>query len=82
MRYFVQPLLILYYVPLFVLRSITGPTRKQAKQAHLLFLQGWQDAVEQAEMKVDVYWPTSTMNNKNDGKKICRIVCDKMILWY
>jgi hypothetical protein len=68
MRCFVQPLLILYYVPLFVLRSLTGPTGKQARETHELFVQSWQAAVDRADMKVEGYWPTNTSTHDSDGK--------------
>lgn len=55
-RYFVQPFLILYYAPLFILRNLTGPTRKRAVQTHESFLEGWKEAVKLADKKSN-YWP-------------------------
>jgi hypothetical protein len=55
-RYFVQPFLILYYAPLILLKSLTGPSRKQAKLTHEYFLEGWKEAVETADSKSS-YWP-------------------------
>jgi len=55
-RYFLQPFLILYYAPLFILRNLTGPTRKQALQTHEHFVEGWKSAVERAE-ETSSYWP-------------------------
>ena len=57
-RYFLQPFLVLYYAPLFIVRNLTGPTRKRARQQHTNVLEGWKDAVEYAEQtKQDGYWP-------------------------
>lgn len=55
-RYFVQPFLILYYAPLFILRNLTGPTRKRARKTHEHFMEGWKEAVETADEK-SAYWP-------------------------
>lgn len=56
-RYFLQPFLILYYAPLFILRNLAGPTGKRAKETHELFVDGFKSAVEAAEKKADGYWP-------------------------
>ncbi|CAB9511971.1 expressed unknown protein [Seminavis robusta] len=56
-RYFLQPLLILYYAPLFVLRSLAGPTGKEARETHEVFVDSFKAAVDAAEMKVEGYWP-------------------------
>jgi len=66
MRYFVQPFLVLYYAPLFILRSLTGPTRKQARHNHDVFLEGWKHAVEVAD-ETTSYWP---IHVSKDGKLI------------
>lgn len=55
-RYFVQPFLILYYVPIFILRNLTGPTRRRARKTHEAVLDSWKDAVQKADDKV-AYWP-------------------------
>ena len=55
-RYFVQPFLILYYVPIFILRNITGPTRRRALKTHEAVLDSWKDAVQKADETV-AYWP-------------------------
>jgi hypothetical protein len=55
-RYFVQPLLILYYAPLFMVRNVTGPTRKRARRTHALVLEGWKEAIERADA-ASTYWP-------------------------
>jgi hypothetical protein len=56
-RYFLQPFLILYYAPLFILRNLAGPTGKQARETHELFVGGFKSAVDAAEEKADGYWP-------------------------
>lgn len=56
-RYFLQPFLILYYAPLFILRSLTGPTGKKAREAHEHFVDGFKSAVDAAEKKAGGYWP-------------------------
>jgi len=57
-RYFLQPFLVLYYMPLFILRSLTGPTRKKARETHEHFVEGWKQAVKAAEdAQEDGYWP-------------------------
>ena len=55
-RYFVQPFLILYYVPIFILRNLTGPTRTRAEKTHEAVLDSWKDAVQKADDTV-AYWP-------------------------
>lgn len=55
-RYFVQPFLILYYVPIFILRNLTGPTRRRARQSHQAVLDSWKEAVQKADETV-AYWP-------------------------
>lgn len=57
-RYFLQPFLVAYYVPLFILRSLTGPTRKRARAKHEQVVEAWKDAVEYAEnAEKGGYWP-------------------------
>lgn len=56
-RYFLQPFLILYYAPLFILRNLTGPTGKRARETHKCFVSGFREAVEVAEHKAEGYWP-------------------------
>jgi hypothetical protein len=63
-RYFVQPFLVLYYLPLFTLRNLTRPDRKQQMQNHEAFVEGWKKAVETAD-ETSSYWPLHL--NKNDG---------------
>jgi hypothetical protein len=58
-RYFLQPFLVLYYAPLFLLRNLAGSaTRQRARQQHATVLEAWKEAVEYAEkMQQDGYWP-------------------------
>jgi hypothetical protein len=57
-RYFLQPFLVLYYAPLFMLRNLTGPTRQRAIKQHQSMLEGWKEAVEYAERtEKGGYWP-------------------------
>jgi hypothetical protein len=57
-RYFLQPFLVMYYVPLFMLRSLTGPYGKRARAKHEQALEAWKEAVEYAERtEQDGYWP-------------------------
>ena len=59
LRYFVQPFLVLYYVPLFVLRNLSSPSSASIKQGvskHEAFVQSWKQAVETADEKSS-YWP-------------------------
>lgn len=58
-RYFVQPFLILYYVPLTVLKGLIGPTpnaKRDARSTHENLVQYWKDAVQLAEDKQS-NWP-------------------------
>lgn len=57
-RYFLQPFLVAYYLPMFIIRGLTGPTRKQAKARHEAVKDSLRDAVEFAKhAKSDGYWP-------------------------
>ena len=66
-RYFLQPFLILYYAPLIILRNLTGPTRKRARETHKVFVEGFKSAVDAAEKKADGYWPVHV-----NGKIFCK----------
>lgn len=60
-RYFIQPLLVLYYAPLFIIRGISGPTRARAKAKHEFVVDGWKKAIDFAEKTgkdgyKPVYW--------------------------
>jgi hypothetical protein len=56
LRYFVQPFLVLYYVPLFLLRTLSSPNRTVQKTKHEAFVESWKHAVEVADEKSS-YWP-------------------------
>jgi hypothetical protein len=71
-RYFVQPFLILYYVPIFVLRNVTGPTRQQARKTHEAVLDSWKDAIQRADEKVS-YWPLHVNEDGNIVSDISEI---------
>jgi hypothetical protein len=56
-RYFVQPFLVLYYVPLYILRNRTNRhTRKDALSIHNTFVEGRKHAMRVADGKMS-YWP-------------------------
>ena len=65
-RYFLQPFLILYYAPLFILRSLTGPTGKKARESHEVLVDSFKAAVDAAEKKADGYWPVH-VNGRNSS---------------
>jgi hypothetical protein len=58
LRYFAQPFLVLYYAPLFWIRQVShdGARRKHQKGTHEALLEGWKQAVAQADETVS-YWP-------------------------
>lgn len=65
-RYFLQPFLIAYYIPIFIIRGLTGPTRKQAKARHEAVKESLRDAIEFAQKtKGDGYWPVE-VNDDGD----------------
>jgi hypothetical protein len=61
LRYFVQPFLVLYYAPLFLLRNAAGPTRQVAKRKHEVFLDSWKQAVDVAD-QTTYGWPLHVQN--------------------
>jgi hypothetical protein len=61
-RYFVQPFLVMYYVPLFVLRSVSAPQRREGAQKHDALVESWKQAVAIAD-QCSSYWPVHL--NKN-----------------
>ncbi|KAL3811366.1 hypothetical protein ACHAXA_011330 [Cyclostephanos tholiformis] len=61
-RYFLQPFLIAYYVPLMIVRyRLVGPTStydEDGRRHHEVIVEGWRRAVEAAERaNADGYWP-------------------------
>jgi hypothetical protein len=63
-RFFLQFFLVLYYAPLYILRNLTGPTRKNARKKREEFLDGWNDAVKAADQK-STSWPLDLGGNKD-----------------
>ena len=62
MRYFLQPLLILYYAPMLMIRYwMVGPSQEyveESRKGHEKVVEGWRKAVEVAEKaNKDGYWP-------------------------
>jgi hypothetical protein len=78
-RYFLQPLLVLYYVPLFILRNVAGPTRSIAKRKHELIMESWKEAVETAD-KTRADWPLHVHNGvfetDEDGVDVNEVVAE------
>ena len=68
-RYFWQPLLILYYAPLFILRNLTKPGRSAARQTHLDFVDGFKDAIAKADEST-TYWPIHVRDDGEGGRVI------------
>jgi hypothetical protein len=67
-RYFVQPFLVLYYAPLFILRNLTGPTRKRARSVHKHAIESWKDAVvAAADRTASIKWPLLDDGSLKEG---------------
>jgi hypothetical protein len=75
-RYFLQPFLILYYVPIFIIRNLAGPTGKRARETHEIFVDGFKAAVDAAEQKAGGYWPVHV--NGKFFRKECSVVVVNM----
>jgi hypothetical protein len=54
----------MYYVPIFILRNVTGPTRQQARKTHEAVIDGWKDAIQRADEEVS-YWPLHVNEDGN-----------------
>uniref|UniRef100_A0A7S4V692 Uncharacterized protein n=1 Tax=Ditylum brightwellii TaxID=49249 RepID=A0A7S4V692_9STRA len=71
-RFFLQPFLIMYYVPLLMLRGLIGPTKtykSEAMAAHQQLVSNWSDAIKAAEAaQKGGYWPVHV-----DGELLCVI---------
>lgn len=63
-RYFLQPFLVLYYAPLFIVRNLTSPSRNERKRKHELFVEGWKHAVEVAD-ESSSYFPLHVSKDKD-----------------
>lgn len=55
-RYFVQPILILYYLPLCTLRNLTGPNRRRGLEKPHALVDGWNEAVVTADNEASALW--------------------------
>lgn len=79
LRYFVQPLLILYYAPLFILRNLSAPQNRASlagvssnnnsttASTDSVVAEGWKAAVTKAEHTVS-YWPSmEDDDNEEEG---------------
>jgi hypothetical protein len=55
-RYFVQPVLILYYLPLFTLRNLTGPNRRRGFEKPHALVDGWNQAIVTADNESLALW--------------------------
>jgi len=62
-RYFLQPFLIMYYVPLVLLKGLVGSTstsKKDARASHEQLVDYWKEAIQMAENQ-SVSWPLHVM---------------------
>jgi hypothetical protein len=71
LRYFLQPLLIAYYVPLLTVRYwLVGPNRayvEEGRAGHERIVESWRKAVEAAEKaNAGGYWPVH-LNGKSSS---------------
>jgi len=67
-RYFLQPFLVMYYVPLFIIRGSLGPSVKDRRVGHEHLVESWRSAVQAAEeAQHGGYWPVHV---NEDGKII------------
>jgi hypothetical protein len=76
-RYFLQPFLILYYVPLLVLKGMVGSTstsKREASEEHDKLVNYWKDAIMLAETR-SASWP---LHVKADGTLKYDLDDDKM----
>jgi hypothetical protein len=76
----VQPFLVLYYAPLYILRSYTDPqlrqVRRNQREAAAEFLgysrgaasDGWQAAVAAATLELDSYWVDQDGDSASEGE--------------
>ena len=62
---------MLYYAPLFIIRGLTGPSRRVAQKKRDSFMEGWKQAVDYAEKaEADGYWPVHANGKRNkDGDR-------------
>lgn len=77
-RYFLQPFLILYYVPLLVLKGMVGSTstsKREASEEHDKLVDYWKDAIKLAETRSGAKWP---LHVRADGTLKYDLDDDKM----
>jgi hypothetical protein len=55
-RSFVQPFLILYYLPLFTIRNLTGPNRRRGFEKPHALVDGWNQAIVTADNESLALW--------------------------
>ena len=80
-RYFLQPFLIMYYAPLYILRSFAGPTGKRAREAHEILVDSFKAAVDAAEEKADGYWPVHVNGKKFVPCILCLLAGVYFVVW-
>jgi hypothetical protein len=84
LRYFLQPFLVLYFVPLFILRTITNQSRFREEdldeqdsstinstwqeKQHESFVTAWKQAVKKADTSTS-YWPIHVDSSTDDFYK-------------
>ena len=81
-----QPFLILYYAPLFIIRNLVGSTRKRALAKRARLIEGWKEAVDEANTKVDS-WPVETsdvgyFHTKTESVDVSEALADSMELHF
>jgi len=74
LRYFLQPLLVMYYAPLLMIRYwMVGPSKQyveESRQGHEKLIEGWRKAVQAAEKaNSDNYWPVHL-----NGEFLCAVL--------
>jgi len=82
MRYFVQPFLVIYYVPLFLLRNLSSPSSRgnsSAAAKHKAFVASWKQAVETADEKSS-YWPLHVGTDGEFEKDMSELDVNETIL--
>ena len=72
LRYFAQPFLVLYYAPLFVLRNLSAPRRKERMENHVALVDSWKHAVAVADQSTS-YWPIHLNQNGDLEKDIAEL---------
>lgn len=71
-RYFAQPFLVMYYVPLFVLRNLSAPRQRERLQNHVILVDSWKQAVAVADQSTS-YWPIHLNQNGELEKDLAEL---------